>query len=166
MSETSTPATLNPADKPLDKMTVKELRELASTQFPDLKGISSMNKAPLIAAIQEAMGSTGAPAQPAAAPAAKPAAKAAPKAAKAPAPKVAVQLPAFDAEESPATTLAGKTKAEIKFLRNVRTEATDKATRSAARKQMKKLKKRTRRMAEAGPIDLPADAAAEAPAGE
>ncbi|UZP66990.1 hypothetical protein N1030_15475 [Desulfovibrio mangrovi] len=143
MSETQTSATLNPADKPLDKMTVKELRELASTQYPQIKGISSLNKAPLIEAIQEAM---GAPAAPAAAPKAA-APKAPAKKTKEATPKAKlVRLPAFAADQCAASTPAGKAKAEIQFLRSFMAENSDKAARTAARKQMKRLKKRTRRM--------------------
>ena len=39
------------AEKPLDKMTVKELREIAHA-IPDLKGIHGMNKPDLLAAVK------------------------------------------------------------------------------------------------------------------
>ncbi len=42
-------------EKPLDKMTAKELRELALT-IPDMSGVHVMNKAELIAGIKEARG--------------------------------------------------------------------------------------------------------------
>jgi hypothetical protein len=38
-------------EKPLDKMTVKELREIAH-EIPDLKGIHGMNKPDLLAAVK------------------------------------------------------------------------------------------------------------------
>ena len=41
------------ADKPLDKMTVAELREIAK-EIPDVKGVSSMKKDQLLAAIKGA----------------------------------------------------------------------------------------------------------------
>jgi len=155
MSETQTPATLNPADKPLDKMTVKELRELASTQFPQIKGISSLNKGPLIEAIQEAMGGA-APAKAEAPKAAAP--KKVAKKAEVPAAKAKpVRLPAFAASECAATSATGKAKAEIKFLRSLLADTPDNATRAAARKQMKRLKKRSRRMG----AETPAAAASE-----
>lgn len=42
-------------DKPLDKMTVTELRDVAK-EIPDLTGVHGMKKAELLAAIQEAKG--------------------------------------------------------------------------------------------------------------
>ncbi len=42
-------------DKPLDKMTVTELREVAK-EIPELTGVHGMKKAELLAAIQEAKG--------------------------------------------------------------------------------------------------------------
>ena len=51
-------------DKPLDKMTVTELREVAK-EIPDLTGVHGMKKAELLAAIQEAKGIVAeAPAKP------------------------------------------------------------------------------------------------------
>jgi hypothetical protein len=41
--------------KPLDKMTVKELREVA-LELPQITGVHGMNKADLLAAVKEAMG--------------------------------------------------------------------------------------------------------------
>ena len=40
--------------KPLDKMTVKELREVA-LELPQITGVHGMNKADLLAAVKEAM---------------------------------------------------------------------------------------------------------------
>lgn len=42
-------------EKPLDKMTVKELREVAK-QLPEITGVHGMNKAELLSAIKEARG--------------------------------------------------------------------------------------------------------------
>jgi hypothetical protein len=47
-------------EKPLDKMTVKELRELAK-EIPDIVGVHGMNKGDLLVAIKEARGITDAP---------------------------------------------------------------------------------------------------------
>jgi len=44
--------------KPLDKMTVKELREVA-LELPQITGVHGMNKADLLAAIKDAMGIGG-----------------------------------------------------------------------------------------------------------
>ena len=43
------------SDKPLDKMTVKELREVAK-EIPEITGVHGKNKAELLAAIKEARG--------------------------------------------------------------------------------------------------------------
>lgn len=42
-------------EKPLDRMTAKELRELALT-IPEISGVHGMNKAELLAAIKEVRG--------------------------------------------------------------------------------------------------------------
>ena len=42
-------------EKPLDKMTVKELREIAK-EIPEISGVHGMNKAELLSAIKEARG--------------------------------------------------------------------------------------------------------------
>jgi hypothetical protein len=42
-------------EKPLDKMTVKELRESAK-EIPEITGVHGMNKAELLSAIKEAKG--------------------------------------------------------------------------------------------------------------
>ena len=46
--------------KPLDKMTVKELREVA-LELPEITGVHGMNKPELLAAVQEAKGIEDAP---------------------------------------------------------------------------------------------------------
>ena len=46
--------------KPLDKMTVKELREIAK-EIPEITGIHGMNKAELLSAVKEAKGIVDAP---------------------------------------------------------------------------------------------------------
>ncbi len=62
-------------DKPLDKMTVTELREVAK-EIPEITGVHGMKKAELLAAIQEAKGVVPeAPPKPKAKPKAKPADK-------------------------------------------------------------------------------------------
>jgi hypothetical protein len=43
-------------EKPLDKMTVVELREAAKKEIPDIKGVSGMKKDQLLAAVKEARG--------------------------------------------------------------------------------------------------------------
>jgi len=48
------------SDKPLDKMTVKELREVAK-EIPEITGAHGMIKADLLAAIKEAQGITDSP---------------------------------------------------------------------------------------------------------
>jgi len=55
MTEKQGNAELAVSDKPLDKMTVKELREVAKAQT-DLSGISGMKKDELLAAVQKAKG--------------------------------------------------------------------------------------------------------------
>lgn len=42
--------------KPLEKMTIKELRELAIDEIPQITGASGMDKAALLAAIKEVLG--------------------------------------------------------------------------------------------------------------
>ena len=43
-------------EKPLDKMTVVELREAAKKEIPDIKGVSGMKKDQLLTAVKEARG--------------------------------------------------------------------------------------------------------------
>jgi hypothetical protein len=43
-------------EKPLDKMTVVELREVAKEEIPDIKGVTGMKKDELLAALKEARG--------------------------------------------------------------------------------------------------------------
>ena len=47
-------------EKPLNKMTVKELREIAK-EIPEITGVHGMNKAELLAAVKQARGITEAP---------------------------------------------------------------------------------------------------------
>jgi hypothetical protein len=47
-------------EKPLDKMTVKELREIAK-EIPDITGVHGMNKGDLLAAVKKARGIQEAP---------------------------------------------------------------------------------------------------------
>ncbi|MFK4764077.1 hypothetical protein ACI3L3_04750 [Desulfobaculum sp. SPO524] len=44
--------------KPLEKMTIKELRELAIAEIPQITGASGMDKDTLLAAIKEVLGIT------------------------------------------------------------------------------------------------------------
>lgn len=44
------------AEKPLDKMTVVELREVVKEEIPDTTGVAGMKKDELLAAIKEARG--------------------------------------------------------------------------------------------------------------
>lgn len=50
-----TEETLENLKKPLDKMTVKELREVA-LELPEITGVHGMNKADLLAAVKKAKG--------------------------------------------------------------------------------------------------------------
>ena len=50
-----TEETLEDLKKPLDKMTVKELREVA-LDLPEITGVHGMNKAELLAAVKKAKG--------------------------------------------------------------------------------------------------------------
>ncbi|MFC1844870.1 transcription termination factor Rho [Thermodesulfobacteriota bacterium] len=43
-------------EKPLDKMTVVELREAAKEEIPDIKGVTGMKKDELLAALKDARG--------------------------------------------------------------------------------------------------------------
>ena len=50
-----TEETMESLKKPVDKMTVKELREVA-LELPQVSGVHGMNKAELLAAVKEAKG--------------------------------------------------------------------------------------------------------------
>jgi len=50
-----TEETMEELKKPLDKMTVKELREVA-LELPEITGVHGMNKAELLAAVKKAKG--------------------------------------------------------------------------------------------------------------
>jgi len=54
--------TMENIKKPLDKMTVKELREVA-LELPQITGVHGMNKPELLAAVKEAKGIEDAPVQ-------------------------------------------------------------------------------------------------------
>ncbi len=110
-------------DKPLDKMTVTELREVAK-EIPELTGVHGMKKAELLAAIQEAKGIV------AEEPKAKPKAK----------PKAAAKT-ALTVQEM---------KALIKTLRTQREQALadkDKKKAKIIRRRISRLKKKTRQAA-------------------
>ena len=57
MADTFNPETImSGLKKPLDKMTVKELKDLAISSFPQIVGASGMHKDELLADIKEALG--------------------------------------------------------------------------------------------------------------
>jgi len=111
-------------DKPLDKMTVTELREVAK-EIPSITGVHGMKKAELLAAIQEAQGNAvEAPQKP------KPKAKAKP-----------VAKTALTVQEM---------KALIRNLRSQREQALadkDKKKAKIFRRRISRLKKKTRQAA-------------------
>jgi len=123
------------ADKPLEKLTVKELREIAK-DIPDVTGIHSMKKDELIELVKTKGGGAAA---------AKPAAEAKPAAkAKKPAAKKA-------ATKAPVKTLAVKElKALVAKLRQEKEEAREAKDRKQIdilRRQINRLKKQTRKAA-------------------
>ncbi len=155
MTESSSPETLEHMDaKTLEAMTVKQLRELAGAHFPQIKGISSLNKGPLVAAIQDAMGgAASAPAKKTVVAKPSPSASSAKQGAKGKqkadgAARKSAPLPVFTEADCSATTESGKAKAHVRFLRAAKQGAEDAVTRTALRKRMKRLKKATRRKAE------------------
>lgn len=112
------------ADKPLDTMTVKELKEIAK-EIPDLTGIHSMKKDELLTAITKAKGGAAVKEKKAkAAPAAKtPAKSPAKKKAKKAAPKLKSLSPTelkkiiTDLREEKLAAQQAKDKKQIKILR-------------------------------------------------
>ncbi|HIJ78010.1 MAG: Rho termination factor N-terminal domain-containing protein [Desulfobulbaceae bacterium] len=115
-------------DKPMDKMTVKELREIAK-ELPGVTGVHSMKKDELLAAIAGAAGA-GSPSE------------SSPK--KAAAPKAKAKKTAGPGLKS----LSGKEiKDKISQLREAKatTEAIDKKTASIMRRKINRLKKHTRK---------------------
>ena len=110
-------------DKPLDKMTVTELREVAK-EIPELTGVHGMKKAELLAAVQEAKGIVAEAPQKPKAKSTKPAVKTA----------MTVQ----------------EMKALIKNLRSQRAQALvdkDKKKAKIYRRRISRLKKKTRQAA-------------------
>lgn len=130
------------ADKPLDKMTVKELKEIAK-EIPDLTGIHSMKKDELLAAIMKAKGGGGAKKEKTetkakAAPAAKaPAKSPAKKKAKKAAPKVKAK-PLSPAELK-------KIIVELREEKLAAQQAKDKKQVEIIRKKINRMKKMTRK---------------------
>ena len=99
-------------EKPLDKLTVKELRDIAK-EIPDITGVHGMNKADLLSAIKAARG--------------------------------------IKEEPKKKTSASVKQmKAQIKLLKAKRAEASaakDKKLSTICRKQISRLKKKTRQAA-------------------
>ena len=114
------------SEKPLDKMTVTELREVAK-EIPSITGAHGMKKAELLAAIQEAKGIV---------------AEAAPKSK----PKTKTKT-----KSKPKTALTiGQMKDLIKGLRSEREKALedkDKKKAKIIRRRISRLKKKTRKAA-------------------
>jgi len=96
-------------EKALDKMTVKELREIAK-EIPDITGVHGMNKAELIDAVNKVKGTAEAPKEKAEAPKEK---AEAPKE-KVEAPKEKAEAPKEKAEAPKEKAEAPKEKAETK----------------------------------------------------
>jgi len=135
-------------DKPLDKMTVTELREVAK-EIPDLTGVHGMKKAELLAAVQEAKGvEAEAPEEPKA------------ESVEAEAPKEP-KAESVEAEAPKKTKAKGKAKSKtaltvpemkalIKGLRSQRVQALadkDKKKAKIFRRRISRLKKKTRQAA-------------------
>jgi hypothetical protein len=107
-------------DKPLDKMTVTELREVAK-EIPDITGVQGMKKPELLAAIKKAKGIEDAPPQKKAGP---------------PKPKVAI----------PKAELKAMIR-DLKARRRQALEDKDKQMAERYRRKISKLKKKTRQAA-------------------
>ncbi len=111
-------------EKPLEKMTVKVLREIAK-DIPDIVGVHGMKKDELIAAINEARGVTD-----------------------------AGEKPAKRIKAKPADKKAGATRAEIKnqikalkVQRRSALEAQDRKMATVYKRRISRLKKRSRKAA-------------------
>ena len=127
------------AEKPLDKMTVAELREVLKKEVPDITGVTGMKKDQLLDAVKEARNSKDET------PAKKPTAKkAVPK-------KVASKKAAPKKTAGPKKVMtAGEMKQEIIRLRaekeSIRQEG-DKKKIEIIRRRINRLKKMTRKAA-------------------
>ena len=114
-------------EKDLDRMTVKELKEVAA-ESTDLAGIHAMKKAELLAAIKEAKGI---------------------KEEKAPKEKIEKKAPKEKIEKKAATVKELKEKIiELKAQRKDARKARDKRMIHILRRKINRLKKETRRMSE------------------
>jgi hypothetical protein len=119
-----TPEQAETTEKPLEKMTVKALREIAK-DIPEIVGVHGMKKEELIAAINEARGGTDAP-----------------------------EKPAKSIKAKPADKKAGATRAEIKnqikvlkVQRQSALEAKDRKMATIYKRRISRLKKKSRKAA-------------------
>ena len=155
-------------EKPLDKMTVKDLREIAK-EIPDITGVHGMNKAELLDAIEKAKGIVEAPKEKAETPKEKAETlkeKAETPKEKAEAPKEKAEAPKEKAETPKKKAETPKKKAEttkkikgisvkdiknkirsFKAERKAALEAKDKKMATIYRRRISRLKKKTRRAA-------------------
>ena len=134
-------------EKPLDKMTVKDLREIAK-EIPDITGVHGMNKAELLDAIEKAKGFVETPKE------------------KAETPKEKAEAPKEKAETPKEKTETPKKKAEtpkkikgisvkdikskirsFKAERKAAIEAKDKKMATIYRRRISRLKKKSRKAA-------------------
>ena len=134
-------------EKPLDKMTVKDLREIAK-EIPDITGVHGMNKAELLDAIEKAKGIAETPKEKAEAPKEKvetPKEKTEAPKKKAEAPKKKVDTPKKIKGIS-VRDIKNKIRS-FKAERKAALEAKDKKMATIYRRRISKLKKKTRRAA-------------------
>lgn len=134
-------------EKPLDKMTVKDLREIAK-EIPDITGVHGMNKAELLDAIEKAKEIVETPKEKAEAPKEK---AEAPKE-KAETPKKKAETPKKKAETTKkiksisVKDIKNKIRS-FKAERKAALEAKDKKMATIYRRRISRLKKKTRRAA-------------------
>jgi hypothetical protein len=141
-------------EKPLDKMTVKDLREIAK-EIPDITGVHGMNKAELLDAIEKAKGIVETPKEKAETPKEKaeaPKEKAEAPKKKAEAPKEKAETPKKKAETT--KKIKGISVKDIKNKirsfkaeRKAALEAKDKKMATIYKRRISRLKKKTRRAA-------------------
>ena len=126
-------------DKPLDKMTVKELREVAK-EVTDLTGVSGMKKEELLVALKAVQGEA---ADADATPEDKDGAQSAPKA-----PAAAKEKGAANKEKVPLTVQEMKALIKTyKVKRRQALEAKDRTMATIVRRRISRLKKKTRKAA-------------------
>ena len=148
-------------EKPLDKMTVKDLREIAK-EIPDITGVHGMNKAELLDAVEKAKEKAETPKEKAETPKEKaeaPKEKAETPKEKAEAPKKKAEAPKKKAEtpKKKVETLKEKKAGSVKDMKNkirafkavrkAALEAKDKKKATIYRRRISRLKKKTRRAA-------------------